>query len=87
MKPEKPIVDYLTQCVSTRYSSALRHLHSYRYSGMTAERLAGATHTFDDVQRRLTELIDFNTILVGHSLECDLRTLKVSSARLASRKC
>lgn len=31
----------------------------------------------EDVQKDLTQLLDYNTILVGHSLECDLRVLKV----------
>lgn len=35
------------------------------------------TTRLEDVQRDLTQLMDYNTILVGHSLECDLKVLKV----------
>lgn len=49
-----------------------------RFSGMTASRLEGVTTTLADVQRRLSQLINFDTVLVGHSLECDLRALKLA---------
>lgn len=52
------------------------------YSGITAEMLAGCTTSLEDVQRGLRRLMDKGTILVGHSLECDLRAL-----RLVHRRC
>ncbi|KAI8599637.1 hypothetical protein EDD21DRAFT_355278 [Dissophora ornata] len=61
VKPEKPILDYLTQ-----------------YSGMTATRLEGVTTRLADVQKKLQGIIDYNTILVGHSLENDMRVLKLT---------
>lgn len=47
------------------------------YSGITEELLAPVTTTLLDVQRRLAEIIDYDTVLVGHSLNCDLVVLKV----------
>ncbi|KAF9179325.1 hypothetical protein BGZ51_005711 [Haplosporangium sp. Z 767] len=47
-----------------------------QYSGMTPERLAGVTTTLADIQRKLKELVTYDTILVGHSLENDMKVLK-----------
>lgn len=49
------------------------------YSGITEELLEPITTTLEDVQRKLAEIIDYNTVLVGHSLNCDLVVLKVWS--------
>lgn len=47
------------------------------HSGITAEQMRGVTATIEDVQRELLELIAQETILIGHSLENDLRRLRI----------
>ena len=47
------------------------------HSGITAEQMRGVTTTLEDVQRELLELIAQETILIGHSLENDLRRLRI----------
>lgn len=47
------------------------------HSGITAEQMRGVQTTIEDVQRELLELIAQETILIGHSLENDLRRLKI----------
>ncbi|KAG5440567.1 hypothetical protein PCK2_000392, partial [Pneumocystis canis] len=46
------------------------------YSGITEEKLSNVTTKITDVQKALLKLIDENTIIVGHSLEWDFRSLK-----------
>ncbi|CAK9784264.1 hypothetical protein CC85DRAFT_284909 [Cutaneotrichosporon oleaginosum] len=62
--PPKPVTDYVTQ-----------------WSGMTAERMAEANYTLESVQEALVTgsdpIITPHTILLGHSLDCDMATLKI----------
>jgi hypothetical protein len=48
-----------------------------RFSGITAETLAPVKTTLEDVQWHLRQLLPASAILVGHSLENDLRALHV----------
>ncbi|KAF9576109.1 hypothetical protein EC968_000177 [Mortierella alpina] len=49
-----------------------------QYSGMTAARLEGVTTRLADVQKKVQEFVNYNTILVGHSLENDMKVLKLA---------
>ena len=73
VKPSNPILDYLTA-----YSHLVVSTANRSWSGITAERLLNTTTTLSIIQASLTQIIDSNTILVGHSLESDLQCLKMS---------
>ncbi|KAK3822816.1 MAG: hypothetical protein J3Q66DRAFT_330201 [Benniella sp.] len=47
-----------------------------QYSGITAKRIEGVTTKLSDIQEKLQKLITYDTILVGHSLENDMKVLK-----------
>lgn len=49
-----------------------------RFSGITEESMIGVTMSLRDVQSVLLSMFYEDTILLGHSLESDLRSLKVS---------
>lgn len=53
-----------------------------RYSGVTAKDLEGVDVTIDDVRDCLSKLISPETILVGHSLENDLRCLGIFHSKI-----
>lgn len=48
-----------------------------QYSGITATHLEDVKTSLSDIQNKLQSLLCQNTILIGHSLENDLRALKV----------
>ncbi len=57
----------------------------FRFSGVTEESLHGVTTTIHEVQAVLLSMIHRDTILVGHSLESDLKATKVLCAWLIKR--
>ncbi|KAM0791273.1 hypothetical protein ACM66B_005749 [Microbotryomycetes sp. NB124-2] len=48
-----------------------------RFSGVTNKDLAKATLDGDDVRNKLGQLIDSDTVIVGHGLENDLKALRI----------
>ena len=64
------LVDWLEMC---------GRLTIYRYSGITEEMMRNVNTTLEQVQQELVDLIDEETVLIGHSLENDLKALKVGS--------
>lgn len=52
--------------------------YATQWSGITPKNLEGVTTTLADVQKKLASLVDYKTILIGHSLENDLRAVKLA---------
>ena len=65
----------LTLCHVYSVSPSLAYC---RFSGLTAEDFVGISTSLQDVQRQLQSIVYEDSILVGHSLESDLRALKVA---------
>ena len=51
--------------------------YNTRFSGITAEDMEGVTTTLREVQAHLLLKFEANDILMGHSLESDMRALKL----------
>jgi len=49
-----------------------------QHSGITKQLLADVTTTIEDVQKSIQELLPSDAILIGHSLNCDLKAINVS---------
>lgn len=52
--------------------------YNTRWSGITENHLKPCNVTLEDVQKNLLKLFNDKTILIGHSLESDLKALKVN---------
>ena len=52
------------------------------YSGMTADTLRGVSTTLEDVQKSLVELVSVHDILVGRSIDYDLRLLHLEHRKV-----
>lgn len=85
VKPCKPIIDYLTRyVVKICRIGNLMTCHCIRWSGITAEAMASVTTTFDEVQSHVLSLLSVSPtpVLLGHSLEFDLKALKICHPRV-----
>ena len=57
-----------------------------QYSGMTPEKLERATATLKDVQKSLLGLVSADDVLVGHSIDNDLRALHLEHRKVTEKK-
>jgi Exonuclease len=62
-------------------SSKIIDYHT-EFSGITEELMRGVSTTFDEVLNELKQLIGPHTILVGHSLDSDLKALRIAHHRV-----
>lgn len=75
-------VTLIDDSLNVVFDAIVRPSHSIvdcntRFSGLTEISFHGVTATFHETRSRLLKIINNRTILMGHSLENDLRTLKL----------
>uniref|UniRef100_A0A672YIQ4 Exonuclease domain-containing protein n=1 Tax=Sphaeramia orbicularis TaxID=375764 RepID=A0A672YIQ4_9TELE len=73
------LVDSSGKCLLDELVKPPNRILNYltKFSGITAEMLRPIKMTLRDVQQKLRDLLPRDAVLVGHSLHCDLRALKM----------
>lgn len=78
------IVNFQGEVVYDTYVQPREHITDYltKYSGITKEILDGVTTTLEEVQEKILLTVSTTDILIGHSLNSDLRVLKLKHPRV-----
>ena len=73
------VIDENTNCIFSELVKPSKPVKDYRtkYSGVDEAMLNDAVMTLENVQEKLKDLLPAKCILIGHSLECDFKVMKL----------